>query len=68
MMSGQRFLIRIRRNYAEAFDNDLVFVFVFAFPSVPDPSEGEEAIIRKRNCPWFAELPLSLLLGQWLPF
>jgi hypothetical protein len=63
-----QYFIRIRRNDAEAFDNDLVFVFVVAFPSVPDPSEGEEAIIRKRNCPWLAELPLFLLLGQWLPF
>ena len=60
--------IRIRRNDAEAFDNDLVLVFVLPFPSVPDPSEGEKAIIRKRNCPWLAELLLFLLLGQWLPF
>ena len=60
--------IRVRRNDAEAFDNDLVFVFVLAFPSVSDPSEGEEAIIRKRYCPWLAEPHLLLLLGQWLPF
>ena len=60
--------IRIRRNDAEAFNNDLGIVLALAFPSVPDPSKGEKAIIRKRNCPWLAELPLLLLLGQWLPF
>ena len=60
--------IRVRRNDAEAFDNDFVLVFVYALSDVPDPSEGEKAIIRKRNCPWLAELPLFLLHGQWLPF
>ena len=59
--------IRVRRNDAEAFDNNLL-VFVSVLPSVPDSSEGEEVIIRKRNCPWLADLPLFLLLGQWLPF
>ena len=60
--------IRVRRNDAEAFNNNLVLVFVLASPSVPDASEGEKAIIRKRNCPWLAELLLFLLLAQWLPF
>ena len=60
--------IRIRRYDAEAFDNNLTLLFVWAFPFIPYTAECEQAIIRKRNCPWFAELPLFLLLGQWLPF
>ena len=59
--------IRFRRNDAEAFNNDLVFVFALPFPPVPDPSESEKAITRKRNCPWLAELLLFLLLSQRLP-
>ena len=43
-------------------------LFVLAFPSVPDSSEGEKAIVGKRNSPWLTELLLFLLLGQWLPF
>ena len=61
-------LIRIRRNDAEAFDDDLVVVVVRPLPPVPDPPKGEEAIIRKRYCPRLAELLLFLLFGEWLPF
>jgi hypothetical protein len=68
VMEWLQHFIRVSRNDTEAFNNDLVFVFALAFPSVPDPSEGEQAIIRNRNCPWFAELLLFLLLGQRLPF
>jgi hypothetical protein len=44
------------------------FLFCPALPFVPDPSEGEQAFIRKRNRPWLTELFLFLLLGQRLPF
>ena len=67
VVEGFQNLIRIRRNDTEAFNNDLGIVLALAFPSVPDPSKGEKAIIRKRNCPWLAKLLLLLLLSQWLP-
>ena len=59
--------IRIRCNDTEAFNNDLGIVLALAFPSVPDPSKGEKAIIRKRNCPWLAKLLPFLLLSQRFP-
>ena len=40
--------IRIRRYDAEAFDNNLTLLFVWAFPFIPYTAEGEQAIIRKR--------------------
>jgi len=55
-------------DYAEALDDDFVLVAVLALPFVPDPSECEQATIRKRNRPRLTELFLFLLLGQWLPF
>ena len=67
-MEGLQYLIRIRRDDAEALDNDFVLALVLALPSIPDPTEGEKAFIRKRNCPRLAELLLFLLLGQRLPF
>ena len=60
--------IRVRSNDAEAFDNDLALLFVQAFPSIPDPYEGEKTFIRKRYRPWLAEFLLFLLFGQRLPF
>ena len=68
VVKGLQNFIRVRRNDAEAFDNDLALLFVFASPSVPDSSESEQAIISKRNRPWIAELLLFLLLRQRLPF
>src|ERR1035438_3897772 len=58
--------IRICCDNAEALDDNLVLLCVISLPSVPDPSEGEEAIVRKRNSPRLAELLLFLFFGQWL--
>jgi hypothetical protein len=44
-VEGLQYLIRIRRDDAEAFDNELVLAFVQSFPSVPVSTEGKEAII-----------------------
>jgi hypothetical protein len=55
--------IRIRRNDAEAFDNEFVLALVLTFPYVPDTSKVEKAIARKRYCPWLAEFLLFFLFG-----